>query len=143
MLYPLFISVLVLYILDHPLNIPSWCQRIIIFVLIISAFPADWSCIAVLAILSMYPRRGNLKGQMKAILLWSGLYALVSYLFVNKVYAIETIGVLMVYPVLYFYNGQRGKAKWMKWFFYIYYPLHLVVLGILRIMIYGDLLLSV
>ena len=142
-LYPLFIAVLVLHISDQPLKVPGWCQHIIIFVFIISAFPADWSCIAVLAILSMYPRRGNLKGQMKAILLWSALYAVVSFLFVSKVYAIETIGVLMVYPVLYFYNGQRGKAKWMKWFFYVYYPLHLVLLGLLRIAIYGNVMLSV
>ena len=39
----------------------------IIFILIWSAFPADWSCIAVLAILSMYRNRGNLKEQMKQI----------------------------------------------------------------------------
>ena len=26
----------------------------------------------------------------------------------------------------------------MKWFFYLYYPLHLVVIGILRLMIYGT-----
>jgi len=26
----------------------------------------------------------------------------------------------------------------MKMFFYIYYPLHLVVIGIIRILMYGD-----
>ena len=29
--------------------------------------------------------------------------------------------------------------NWMKWFFYLYYPLHLVIIGILRIAIYGDI----
>ena len=29
-------------------------------------------------------------------------------------------------PLLWLYTGQRGKAK-MKYLFYIYYPLHLVV----------------
>ena len=33
---------------------------------------------------------------------------------------------------------QRGKTKWMKWFFYVYYPLHLVIIGIIRLKIYGD-----
>ena len=37
----------------------------------------------------------------------------------------------------------RGKAKWMKWFFYLYYPAHLILLGILRVMIYGDINLTV
>lgn len=34
---------------------------------------------------------------------------------------------LLAMPVLALYNGQRGKRK-MKYFFYLYYPLHLVVI---------------
>ena len=26
----------------------------------------------------------------------------------------------------------------MKWFFYLYYPLHLIVCGIIRIALYGN-----
>jgi hypothetical protein len=86
----------------------------------------------------MYKKRGDLKGQMKMMLLWVFFYGLISFFFVSKVYALELIGVLMVYPVLKMYNGQKGKAGWMKMFFYIYYPLHLVVIGIIRILMYGD-----
>lgn len=142
-MYPLFIAVLILYISDYGLPVNKVVQNIIIFLLVISAFPADWSCIAVLAILGMYPKRGNLNAQMGEIIQWTFWYGLVSFLFVSKTYALELIGVLMVYPVLYFYNGQRGKAKWMKWFFYVYYPVHLIILGILRILIYGNINLTV
>lgn len=43
-------------------------------------------------------------------------------------------GVILVPLMLYFlYNGQAGsKAGIHKWFFYLFYPLHLFVLGILR-----------
>ena len=36
-------------------------------------------------------------------------------------------------PILMLYNGQRGISKrinrFMKWLFYIYYPLHLFIIG--------------
>ncbi len=137
-MYPLFIAVLVLWMQDHALPMKDWIKEILIFVLVWSAFPADWSCIAVLAILKMYRKRGDLKAQMKEMLLYVALYAVVSFFFVSKVYAFVQIGVLLVYPVLKLYNGEKGDRKWMKWFFYLYYPAHLLLIGVLRICIYGD-----
>lgn len=137
-MYPLFIAVLVLWMQDNDLPMKNWVKNILIFVLIWSAFPADWSCIAVLAILGMYKKRGDLTAQMKEILLYVALYAVVSFFFVSKVYAFVQVGVLLVYPVLKLYNGEKGNAKWMKWFFYLYYPIHLIFIGVLRICIHGD-----
>lgn len=136
-MYPLFIAVLVLWLQDADM-MKEWLRRVIIFVLIWSAFPADWSCIAVLAILGMYRNRGNLKRQMFSMMIWVIVYAIVSFFFVDRVYGIIQPFVILVYPLLKQYNGERGNAKWTKWLFYIYYPAHLVVLGILRIALYGD-----
>lgn len=136
-MYPLFIAVLVLWLQDADM-MKEWLKRVIIFVLIWSAFPADWSCIAVLAILGMYRNRGNLKRQMFSMMIWVIVYAIVSFFFVDRVYGIIQPFVILVYPLLKQYNGERGNAKWTKWLFYIYYPAHLVVLGILRIALYGD-----
>lgn len=138
-MYPLFIAVVVLYIEDHSGNLKKWQKTAVQTVLILSAFPADWSCIAVLAIIGMYSERGNLERQMLKMAGWVSVYGIVSYFFVSKTYAIELIGVLMVYPVLKLYNGERGRAKSMKWFFYIYYPLHLIIIGIIRLAVYGDI----
>lgn len=137
-MYPLFVAILILWIQDNRLRMKTWVKNSLIFILVWSAFPADWSCIAVLAILEMYKNRGNLKAQMREIFLYVALYAVVSFFFVSKVYALVQVGVLLVYPVLKLYNGEKGKAKWMKWFFYLYYPVHLIVIGVFRICIYGD-----
>ena len=115
-------------------------QKWILVILInIIAFPADFSSIAVMSILSMYSARGNLNKQMKVMMLWLSLYALISFIFVNKIYGIISLFAVLVYPLLKEYNGERGKIKWLKWFFYLYYPLHLVLIGILRIILYGNI----
>ncbi len=135
-MYPLFVAVLVLWIGEQQMH--ERLQKILCFLLTLSAFPADWSCIAVLAIVAMYQHRGNFKKQMRSMVVWVIPYGLVAYFFVNKLYAILLIFVLLVIPLLKEYNGERGKATWMKWFFYIYYPIHLVILGILRLAFYGN-----
>lgn len=138
-MYPLFVSVLVLWLQDLELKkINKVIKNVLIFVLIWSAFSADWSCIAVLAIIGIYRNRGNLKKQTFSMMMWVLLYAVVSFFFVNKIYGIIELFVVLVYPLMKRYNGQRGKATWLKWFFYIYYPAHLIIIGIIRMVMYGN-----
>jgi len=63
----------------------------------------------------------------------------VSFFCVDKLYAVVQLGVILVYPLLSQYNGQKGKANWMKWLFYLYYPAHLVIVGVIRLLVYGDI----
>ena len=132
-------SVVALYIINSKNNLKEWQKWILIILINIVTFSADWSSIAVMAIISMYSNRGNLKKQIISMSFWILIYAIISYLFVSKTYGLITLAVILVYPLLKLYNGEKGKLKWMKWFFYIYYPLHLVIIGILRITIYGNI----
>ncbi|MBD5461136.1 MAG: conjugal transfer protein TraX, partial [Lachnospiraceae bacterium] len=63
-MYPLFISALVMWLQDTKFRMNHFFKSVLTFILVWSAFPADWSCIAVLAIMGMYKNRGNLKKQM-------------------------------------------------------------------------------
>lgn len=137
-IYPLLMALLVLYVTYKNTTLKKWQKEIVNFVLIISAFPADWSSIAALSIVDMYKHRKNLFKQMCAMMFYVLIYAVVSFFFVNKVYAFVCLGVIMVYPLLSLYNGEKGKAGWMKWVFYAYYPAHLVIVGIIRLIMYGN-----
>ena len=138
-MYPLFVAVLVLWLQDTEIKgMSNTIKNILIFILIWTAFPADWSCIAVLAIIGIHRNRGNLNKQTLIMMLWVLLYAAISFFFVNKTYGIVSLFAFLVYPLMKQYNGERGKADWLKWFFYIYYPAHLVIIGILRITMYGN-----
>lgn len=131
-------AVVALWILNSGRIRRAWLRYTLLLLICLITFPADWSCIAVMAIVFMYDHRGCLKKQMLWMLLWVGVYCVVSFFFVDKIYALVQLGVILVWPVLKQYNGQKGNAKWMKWFFYIYYPAHLLVIGLLRLMIHGN-----
>ena len=66
-------------------------------------------------------------------------YALVYFIFINKIYGALQMFVVLAIPLLNSYNGERGSWKGMKWFFYLYYPAHLVLCGILRILLHGNI----
>jgi hypothetical protein len=42
---------------------------------------------------------------------------------------------LLALPILLLYNGEKGKWN-MKYFFYIFYPLHLGILGGIYLLLY-------
>lgn len=132
-------SAIALYIVYEKNNLKEWQKWLLVILIDVITFSADWSCIGVMIILSMYGNRENLEKQMKGMMFWTSIYALVSFIFVNKIYGIIQLFVILVYPLLRRYNGEKGKAKWLKWFFYIYYPLHLVIIGVLRMLMYGNI----
>lgn len=132
-------AVVALHILHGENNLKNYQKWLLIILINIITFPADFSSIVVMAILFMYDRRNNFKGQMISMMSWLLLYSLISYLFVNKTYGVIELSSVLVIPLLYNYNKERGKAKWLKWFFYIYYPLHLFIIGLLRLNTYGNI----
>ena len=131
-------AVVALYIIYGNNKFKIWQKYFLVILLNLITFLSDWSCIGLMIILSMYEHRGNLNKQMINIIFWTSIYSLVSILFVNKIYGIIQMFVVIAYPLLSLYNGQKGGNNWLKWFFYLYYPLHLIVLGITRMLMYGN-----
>lgn len=108
---------------------------LIILVCLIS-FPSDWSCIASLCVLAFGTNRGKFKIQMLWMIFYVAIYSVVYFFALDKVYGLVQMAVVISIPVLLLYNGQRGKSqkvnRILKWSFYIYYPLHLFIIGVIQ-----------
>ena len=137
-IWPLFWAIVSLWLLNSAAMIKTWQKWILLILINLITFPSDWSCIAVMAIVSMYSHRGHLKKQMGSMMFWVSIYSIVSFFCVSKVYAVIQLGVILVYPLLKQYNGRKGTANWMKWFFYLYYPAHLFIVGLIRLAVCGN-----
>lgn len=117
----------------------AWMKISALAGICVVSFPADWSCIAVLIIVCFGMNRGKFKKQMLLMMLLVSMYTAVYMIFMDIAYGLLQLTVFVSIPFLYLYNGQRGEWKGMKWLFYIYYPLHLVVCGIIRLILYGNI----
>lgn len=102
----------------------------------VAAIPANWNYIGVLWIVAFGVFREDFKKKTLAFVIigllfyaWPGLQefgSIVTYRF----------GFLLVIPFLYLYNRQPGKrSRFSKWLFYWFYPIHLILLILLRILL--------
>jgi hypothetical protein len=112
--------------------------RVILVMLIcLITFPSDWSCIASLCILAIGTNKGNFKKQMLWMIFYVFIYSVVYFFALDKLYGIIQMGVILAIPFIMMYNGQRGSNprinRFMKWLFYLYYPLHLFIIGYIQV----------
>lgn len=117
-------------------RIKSIYKVLLVILICIVTLPSDWSCIAALCIMAIGTNRGDFRKQMSWMIFYVALYSLVYFFAIDKAYGILQMGVVLSIPVIAMYNGKRGKNpkinKFMKWFFYIFYPLHLFVIGLIN-----------
>lgn len=113
--------------------------------LIAIAISLDWWHLAILLIYIFHEWRGNFKALTFAI---ATLFILNFLLFkwladstgnaslqithATNLWCIATL------PLIYFYNGARGKFKGLdyRYFFYLYYPAHLIIIYLIKINYY-------
>lgn len=128
---------LVLLYINDKATWKSWQKTLTTIIICLITFPSDWSCIATLAILAIGSNRGKFKKQMMLMMFCTVMYAIVYFIFIDKIYAMIQFGTCLTIPLLYLYNGERGTMKGIGKLFYIYYPLHLFVCGMIRILLWG------
>ena len=128
-LFTLTIGLLMLKLID---TYPKY-EKYIVFIASVLTFASDWNIFGILIIHSFY----NKSFKQLTIITISMTVAQVAL--TGQLISLATLGILMVIPLLKAYNGQKGFFnKWIKYGFYIYYPLHLSIIILLQV-IYDKL----
>jgi len=123
-MWSLALSILLIKLIETE-RIPSWGKLLPIILLIICSIRADWGVLALTMPAVLYFCRHSFKEQAAAIVISGIVAAIITDTFLP--YKILQLFVCLSIPLLANYNKQRGEGN--KWFFYLYYPLHLIVLG--------------
>lgn len=129
-MWPLALSVLLINICKSD-KLPTLFKILPIILLVICSIPSDWGVLALLMPAVLYKCRHSFKLQAMAIIM-SSLAAVFLTNAPLPYRIIQLFGVLSI-PILANYNNERGEGS--RWFFYIYYPLHLVVLGVYKMIL--------
>ncbi len=117
-------------------ELPMFLKVGIVLLCCFLAIPANWNFIAVLWIVVFGIFHGNKNWQILGFLAVSVLFLTRVYLnFGPSHYGFShwyQLGIFLAIPLIYLYNGQRGKkSKYIGMFFYGIYPIHLLILAFL------------
>ena len=114
------------------------CRLGIIGLCILSLF-GDWAIFDILYALFFFCYRNNPQKKWTAFCMLT-LFCCGNMLATTPWWlAFFQVGIFLVFPLIQFgYNGKSGSKKpFHKWFFYVFYPLHLLILGVLRWVVFA------
>ena len=133
------------WVMDHVTN--KIFRVIAVFAAILFSIPCSWALLSPIFTLLFIWSGASLSKRKMAFCISNGLFGIFSLLgginhfnlINNLLYAVlAMLGMsLSALCILCFYNGRRMSRGqvFSKWFFYIFYPLHLLILGIIRILL--------
>lgn len=107
---------------DYTLQVIVVCVAFVLFGLLAQLLSTDYSMFGVLLVVVLYLFR-----EKRVLALFAT--ALLVFLLSDMVSMFEMFG-LLAFPLLFFYNGKKGRND--RYVLYAFYPVHLLILGLLR-----------
>lgn len=139
-IFTLLLSLLAIRLCDE-----KSCQKSVKILGVISicalSLIGDWYCFGVLYCLNFFINRENKKSMwINYCIISAAVVGISNYVgFQSNDWYIQLFQLGVFVPPLViakFYNGESGKKSvFNKWFFYIFYPLHLVVICVIKYVI--------
>lgn len=138
-MFPLFLGLVALIVRDSP-KYEAAVKNMILLIICLVAMLGDWGATAVIWIQVFYAFRHNRKEQMKYFSIVSAVMILLNIIINASMggffSSLFQLGVFLAIPLLWKYNGVKKGGKACKWFFYIFYPAHLLALAVLRYIVF-------
>lgn len=130
MLFTLLLSFCMLAVYESAMQSPvKW---VLIALLFAASVFGDWGLTAPLWVLLFYLFHGNFPRQMAGFACVAGAEVLRTLIAGTLFGALWQLGMFLFIPLMLLYNGRRGRGgAFHKWFFYIFYPLHLLIIGLI------------
>lgn len=135
-MFPLLLGLLALVVWNQN-RLPNWVKTLSVIVLCLLSAIGDWGPLAVLWVLFFGIYHGDFKNQAIAFILITLPYSILEMTTgfgfpEQKIMGVIQIASLLTLPLLRQYNGQLGGGKRLRWFFYWFYPLHLLAIGLIK-----------
>lgn len=147
MIYTLFCCFMILVVREKVENWPL--KTILCILLTFATVIGDWPLFAPIFTMLFHNNKGNRRGLFQSYGITCVIFVYISIQsnFMQPAYSREeailygllaAAGIILsAVVILFFYNGERAKRgrNFSKWFFYIFYPGHLIVLYLIRMYI--------
>lgn len=150
-IFDYLLALLALTIIDSPTLKKSRKIILAALVFITSALVGGWPILPILFVLAFYYGKSF---QQKAFLVTTSTIlvevVIISLILLNNHFHFSSydwvwyqwlyfLGFVLALPLLARYNGERGKLQLGRYFFYMFYPAHFLVLYSIKILPSGDL----
>ena len=142
MIFTLFICFMILVIQDK-MMVSKWRIPLTLILLVLS-FYSDWAILAPVFTIWFHAAWGNRKKMVQAYGIGAVLFAAFNYASYAETLPaaqallhalLSAIGIIVSgIIIICFYNGKKSEKapKFSKWFFYIFYPAHLLILSLIK-----------
>ncbi len=135
---PLLLGLLALIIRDDTRYSVS-ARNVMIFILGLISSVGDWGCISVIWIIIFGSFQYSINTKIKYFCISTAVIIALNIIFcaANSVWYnnLFQLGIFLAVPFIMKYNGVKKGGSSGKWFFYIFYPAHLLLIGLLKYVI--------